>query len=525
MKVPMLSDSQDPSYQTPMRSVEKVQTPNVPNAVPGAFGEDVAKSIEKIGNTGVDMSSAALAHMQQMNYWDEQEKGYAALENFRTTHSNLLNDPTPTDIQQGDTTITKPAGYLQRNLEQSTKGDPVEYQKKATELANSYLDSIQNPLVKRMMARRMYGEIGGGVNQIIKHVANQDRLTYVKGAAASIANYQNMAAGATDDKSLGEILDHITDDNNNMSHRLGDTEDMRQVSEDKALEPAVLNAIKGSIQSTGATTGAQMLLDGVKDRLSPKSYDDISSKIDSEKIRWDNQQKRQVITQKISYRAQTISGVLSAQANLNDPDGLVASIYKKDPQLAQVLNTVLKKQQSGGQYRGTDKDFANMVNKIWPNATQEDVSDSIVKTMQEHPNMSNDHLAIMFNAALNKAKTLPLTNDNVGDGKIDPQQQSIDTHVAAIQKWGKNQPDGGGNALINFFRNLAGSKNPQDAHDNAIKSSNQANNPDSINYKAKDVVKLSDGSLFEVTGHTADGKVKGRVLSARPSNPGQAGNK
>jgi hypothetical protein len=146
MRVPLLSDSQEPSYQTPMQSSEKIPTPNVPNALPGAFGEDVGKAIEKVGNTGIEASSAAIAHIQQMNYWDEQEKGYAALEKFRTAHSDLLNSDEVKPLTASDGTpifdsdhnqVEAPSGYLQRSMEQVTKGDPIDYQNKAKALADA----------------------------------------------------------------------------------------------------------------------------------------------------------------------------------------------------------------------------------------------------------------------------------------------------------------------------------------------------------------------------------------------------
>ena len=91
--------------------------------------------------------------------------------------------------------------------------------------------------------------------------------------------------------------------------------------------------------------------------------------------------------------------------------------------------------------------------------------------------MSQDHLSIIVNAAVNRSKNMKLTDDGTNEAKFDPKQQAVDNSVRDLQEWSKASNNKDDNVFVRFFKSIFGGKSPQDAHDEAIKATNIQNNP------------------------------------------------
>ena len=420
MRVPTL-DSQVP-IQTPMQSSEKVTAPVVPNALPAAFGENVGQAIEKVGNTGVEAASAQIAHIQQMNYWDQQEKGYDKLESARNNLSDLINNDEVKPLTNSDGSprydsdhnqIEAPSGYLQRHLEQVTKGDLSDYDQKAAQIKADALDGITNPLVRNMVTRRIDGLTGGIRNALNKHIATEDRNTYIKGIAANTTDLQNMAPGATDPKSLGEILDQISENNTNISHRLGETEDQRTLSLDKALTPAVLNAAIGTLNSTGDINQAGKLIDSAfaKGGISEES----KNKMQDTLLKQYTHNKEESVKLKTQNAIDTVTNVgLELISKPHDPkslDELSDKVTSISPKLGILLHQIASNQ---GKFMPKEVNaenvaFRNKADQMFQFGSKKQQSDFMINVLAD-PHLSRDEQGILISSAAQFIKTLPTTS-------------------------------------------------------------------------------------------------------------------
>lgn len=181
------------------------------------------------------------------------------------------------------------------------------------------------------------------------------------------------------------------------------------------------------------------------------------------------------IEQNMSNRIETIKAIANGDVTWQNTT-FIKNMATKDPDLADSLNKVFTENKKGAAYSAQEEkntDFESLVGSIFKANTKEDINKYLVKALT--PNMSMDKLSIIVNAAEQRGATLP-TTDSSKNGKVDPKQEEMDNAVKHIQNFTKSTGIIG--AMENFFKNLTGSGNPQEAANKAINTQVVKNHPE-----------------------------------------------
>ena len=135
------------------------------------------------------------------------------------------------------------------------------------------------------------------------------------------------------------------------------------------------------------------------------------------------QVKEQDVVNQFNSRVSTIKGIATGEIDWRSADK-INEISKKDSKLGDALQMVFDKQSQGQEYQpksSNDDDYANSVTKLFQSKTKEEISDYLVDALK-NPNMDEDKMAILVNAAEDRAKALPPK----GLKDINPGQVAID---------------------------------------------------------------------------------------------------
>jgi hypothetical protein len=473
MKIPIPETTISPE-------IPNVRATQVPGAVSGAFGEREAEALQGFGQ---DVSKVG-GQVDQL-YKQQAQVKITNLENqFMEKSRGLLYNPDPnaTETIKGPNgeDVTVSSSLLGR-YDYNAKGATDEYVNRVSKIYDDILSQSPGGVFKAELANRMNQTRLSHQENVIQHEVTQVRQGNLRQYSAKIANQiaeasnsptqPIVSADGVSMPKLARVLDNITSANQDAGIYAGKSQDeiTKQTEEDKAK--AIISAGHSMLEDRLTLDQVNAVLGSkdIMDRTPKTKQEDIDFALEIRAQRIAGMAKTAQLHQKVQYTTDTLSQLASGKLDLT-ASNLLPSISQQNPDLGRALNLVLTKQFQGKEYKGADRDFASYINKIYAApATQEDINNTLVKSLQEHPTISNDHLAIIVNAAMDRMKNLPLSK-GTNDGKTDPQQQEIESHVKSLQQWGKDKPDQGGNGILNFFKGLLGGKPPQVAHDDAVKS-------------------------------------------------------
>jgi hypothetical protein len=442
--------------------------PQVPNPIPEAFGGDVAKAIQGAGQQTEKLGADVAGHLMRMKYWDAEEKGYQALEGFRTSHADMLNSSEVADMQIGDRTVSMPKGYMARSMEQSSKNDPANYLQQANALKDQYLAGINHPHIQEIMARRMDQEIGSGYKNLVKYVGSQDRLTYVKSIASDTYNLQQSAAGVTDLEQLKLITDQIADNNKKIDDRMGFPESMSQENLNKALIPAILNAGKGVLNSGGTLSQANDLIDGQKD-ISDEAKTDIKDKVESYQLTNAANIRRSATLKQID----NTYNVLEQLDKIPDKDmpSFIQNIAVNNSKLGEALTTATDPKRVYRPQNKQEKAFASVAQGIFAQRDQKKTSDFLVNKLHENGGrLSRGELIILAQTARKYGSGLPVDKENPhpdDPAMQDPAQDKISAGFTSLKGWADTAGIDGNDAAYQYLDQTNKGVDPKVAHDEA----------------------------------------------------------
>lgn len=165
MKIPTVQQSVDSSIP----SVSEVQ---IPGAVRGAFGEDVAQATEQVGKQVSQVGNLFTNYAIKRNEELSQEKAYEEFTKFSRETQDLLTKPGTKDIQSPDgTTRTINSALLLRPLHDAD-GSTMEYDQQSTILYKGHTEGMNNE-TKKIFDRLYNSHNEATRNNVISHEAKQ----------------------------------------------------------------------------------------------------------------------------------------------------------------------------------------------------------------------------------------------------------------------------------------------------------------------------------------------------------------
>ena len=132
---------------------------------------------------------------------------------------------------------------------------------------------------------------------------------------------------------------------------------------------------------------------------------------------------------------------------------------------------------------------------------KQEISDYLLDAIKDK-DMTEDRLAIIVNAADDRAKALPTK----GVTDISPTQASIDGGYKAVERWNNMHGNKDTQVLDDYMKAIHDNKSPVEAYQTATNTHKVKKNPLMTQYQMGALVtNPKTGEIGEVVGYTEDG--------------------
>jgi hypothetical protein len=369
-----------------------------------AFGGDSGRALQNLGAVGEKIAE----HITRIAYEKQDMEVLNRETAFRQDWQNRLyskDEETVKDANGQD--IQRPRGYLVRELGHAdgvTKEADTTFQ----DVKKQYLDGLSQYQYNKLAPAldNYYSSVRNG---LVSHEADQYRQNLKNSIESNITQKTNDAATIRDGKSLGFAIDDAINSAIPYSSRFDKT--TREVNNEKIAKKIIESSTISTLKNTGNLEASQGILDSVKDKISQTSYDELKSKIvkgydsmqaEAEKVRLESRVK-----DRFNYIGQISNGEL----NWENSADTIKNVATKDPELAEAMKKVFDSK--GGGYLAEElgnEGFQDLAKDIFSAKDTESISKFLVQALKDNKNISRDRLAILVDAATERAKELPLSS-------------------------------------------------------------------------------------------------------------------
>jgi hypothetical protein len=406
----------------------EVSTPQYLRPPVAAFGIDVAEAVESLGQTGQKIAGAIAKHGLTLQQ-EEQDKEVIRRETaFRQDMQNrAFNDDVET-IKIAGQDVQRPKGFLSRQLGQA-KGVTQEFdQLYLKNIRDQYLAGLSKYQVDKLgpvldnYATSLRGNI-------ISHEAAELKKDFEAVTKANVAQKISEASTIRDPKSLGLAIDGAIEAAKPYNSRFHEA--IRKINNQKIIGDMVESSVVSTLRTTGNLEQAQSLLDSAKDRMTgDEKYIEIKSRIAKEFDAMQAEAERVSLENRVADRFKYIAQIGDGSLNWENATETIRDVATKDPELAEAMKKVFESK--GGYYAEEigNEGFQNLANDIFKAKDTESISKFLIRALKENKNISRDRLAILVDAARERAKELPLSVK--GQKAVSPKRSFWDSAWDAI---------------------------------------------------------------------------------------------
>ncbi len=510
MKVPQYS------RQTSEQSTQ-INTPRVPNAIPGAFGADVAEATTKLGMTVEKAGLSLLEHVEKQRVLNEKALKDTFTNDFKQSIQERLYDTTEenyTDPKTGETR-TRTKGIMNQlgddaldTYEKSKVIFDEEVKSRTSKMRAS--ESVKSEWVSEVAPYRT-----SITEAALKHQAAQYKIGLGKTFTASLVNLANEAETAQDPEKLSLLLDNVSAKVGDYSNSQGDSSDVRQKTMDLWIAKSAEKAVIGKLMATGSTDDAQKLLEGIKSKIPQETYDNISLKVDKvgEQVR--TIQNRKATVEKINNQFTAFTQLANGELNLLNSDDVIRSFAIDSPEFATALKVAVNTKGEFEPETELGVAYADVVKNVFKAGSQEEIAGFLTEALTAYgrKEISQEKLAILASAAYIRGQKIRTVKSDPRP-TMDPKQLAIDAGIKAI--FSSFSPLAIPDALTYYLKGIISGKPAEQAHAEAAKAVANKNNPLSVAHQIGDKIPLPNGKIFEVTGFTSTGSPTGKIISGKP---------
>lgn len=186
----------------------------------------------------------------------------------------------------------------------------------------------------------------------------------------------------------------------------------------------------------------------------------------------------------------------------------INSIAAKDPALGSALQSVYDAQiNNKEEYEPSSKEgqsYAETVNKLMTSMTKEQVSEYLPEAIKQISKLPagemQDRLAVLVNAAQDRAKSLPIKDEQ----DIPPSVIQQEGGVQAVLKWNKEHGNNDPQTVNEYLKNIHSGQTPPEAYNNAVKSKIIKDHPEVAAHKdvPNRIIENNSKSFHIFTGQT-----------------------
>jgi hypothetical protein len=252
---------------------------------------------------------------------------------------------------------------------------------------------------------------------IQSRIANHERAETDKSIGlahkSSLDLQENEAAQTQDSASLSAAIDKAVATQESFNRFMGYDSETAKVSNGEAASRIAKAAVLSTLKTTGNLTQAQALLDSAKDKLlDDEKYNEIKDEIIKGYDDMQSQAGKIMLENKIAARFDYIGQIANGTLPWENSTELIRDVATKDPELAEAMKKVFE---SKGGYLAEElgnEGFQSLANDIFKAKDTESISKFLIRALKENKNISRDRLAILVDAAKERAKELPLSVKN-----------------------------------------------------------------------------------------------------------------
>ena len=262
-----------PTYQQRV-SPTTVQEPEVrlPEPVRGAFGGDVARATQGLGNTIGNVAGLLQRRAEQKRKEEQDKIESDAYISYQTAKQDILMNDQMGSVSVDGQPQERQIGVLNRSLS-SAQGATQDFQQRMDAYVRDSLDKVKDPSTRQRLARRFAQDVLTTRETVIKHEVKQDRENKLNAHSSSIKQAQDAAYSARTPGELVIQVENAKIAQESINRVMGYDEETAKSKVQDISRSTVEKAILGSLEldPTGATS--KTLLESQKDSISSEVYD------------------------------------------------------------------------------------------------------------------------------------------------------------------------------------------------------------------------------------------------------------
>lgn len=267
-----------PTYETQVNTTApQLKTPVVPgtatpSAVPDAFGGEIGKETERLGQAGQKIAGQLLQLAQ-----DEQDKeSEKRITAFHRDLQTRLSDPNTETINVNGVEVERPRGLLNRQFAQAkgiTKDLDNSYY---TQIRKQYLDGLSKYQFAKVAPAldNYYTSIR---DNVISHEARQLDEDMKNTVKAGLEQRVLDATLINEPQALTFAIDDAVQSSAVFNKRFDSS--TQKLMNEKVASDITKTAVISVVENTGDYTRAKEMLDTAKDKLAPAQYAEINAEI------------------------------------------------------------------------------------------------------------------------------------------------------------------------------------------------------------------------------------------------------
>lgn len=429
--------------------------------------------LKEIGNANINLGettqkiAGVLADHAEQQFKIQNEANVSNLNTqFRQEIQNKLFDESPQTVNVNGQDVTRPTGVLVRQLGQA-KGATVDFDQQYQQMRAGYLSQVKDPAYRASLQSGMDNYFTSLRDGVIKHEATQGQANLVNTFESSVAQQAKDAYTAQNPNDLNNAIANMALATDKVNKAKSLDPETASLNLQKSTLNVAENAVLGKLQTTGSVDQSMALLDSVKDKLTPQNYMALQEKVQKQGVVLQQQATHAAIVQKTQTRFDTINGFLNGTLKTDNSQDLIRKLAITDPKAGEALQEVLESKDSQfTPISETGDTYSKVVSNVFKSGTPEQVSKFAIDALKENANgnMSREQLSILYSAAIQRSKSF------LPDGSLRPTQIAIDGGMDAVLRWNNAHGNKSPDTITNYLADIANNKSPQEAYNNAIKT-------------------------------------------------------
>ena len=395
---------------------------------------EVFKDIQNVNKTIIDLTQQWSDRNDVMQETKAKTQAEIA---FAQQEQAAMNDPDPNNVA----THVKALSDITKNV---TKG--IDNQEVAGQVG---LDIQQSAFLSGIKIQDIFKK-----KQIFANDQNLDQLSTT--AAHNVANAVSPAAGQQDEDNFMATI------NSNVSRGLITPERANSL-----VKNYKVGVVKNKISNSSSLNEDDYK--GIYEGLDLKESNEAQKMVQGH-IKQLNEAK---ISNTFNNRVNILGGVANGQFDWKSADK-INDIAKHDPALGSALQMVQDAQiNNKEEYEPSSKEgqkYADSVNKLMTSMTVEQVSEYLPSAIEQISKLPagemQDRLAVLVNAAQDRAKSLPVKDEQ----EIPPEIIKQEGGVQAVLRWNKAHGDNDPQTVNEYLKAVHNGSSPAEAYNLAIKT-------------------------------------------------------